>query len=141
MFEFGFGIRKSELGFALQAKVVIESEDYQKLVNAPQTNFAGVEEIIEKSVAALNERFEGFVENQAANDAQQKADKEAIEQVEAWNTVADVKEMIEAKEGTPWFDQRLIFAGKQLEEERTLAEYNVQNNSTLDLHFWEDDGN
>uniref|UniRef100_A0A183CI12 Ubiquitin-like domain-containing protein n=1 Tax=Globodera pallida TaxID=36090 RepID=A0A183CI12_GLOPA len=54
-------------------------------------------------------------------------------EVEAGNTVADVKEMIEAKEGIPSFDQRLIFAGKQLEEKRTLADCNVQKGSTVQL--------
>uniref|UniRef100_A0A914IE88 Ubiquitin n=1 Tax=Globodera rostochiensis TaxID=31243 RepID=A0A914IE88_GLORO len=49
------------------------------------------------------------------------------------NTVADLKEMIETKEGIPLDDQRLIFAGKQLEGKRTLADYNIQNNSTFDL--------
>uniref|UniRef100_A0A914HSM5 Uncharacterized protein n=1 Tax=Globodera rostochiensis TaxID=31243 RepID=A0A914HSM5_GLORO len=54
-------------------------------------------------------------------------------EVQAGHTVADVKEMIEAKEGIPQFDQRLIFAGKQLEEKRTLADCNVQKASTVQL--------
>uniref|UniRef100_A0A183C4R4 Ubiquitin-like domain-containing protein n=1 Tax=Globodera pallida TaxID=36090 RepID=A0A183C4R4_GLOPA len=57
-------------------------------------------------------------------------------EVEPENTVADVKEMIEAKEGIPRLDQRLIFAGKWLEESRTLADCNVQKGSTLDLFFY-----
>uniref|UniRef100_A0A183C363 Chromo domain-containing protein n=1 Tax=Globodera pallida TaxID=36090 RepID=A0A183C363_GLOPA len=68
-------------------------------------------------------------------------------EVEAGNTVADVKEMIEAKEGIPRldidakggiprFDQRLIFAGKRLEESRTLADCNVQKGSTFDLLYF-----
>uniref|UniRef100_A0A183C0Y2 Ubiquitin-like domain-containing protein n=1 Tax=Globodera pallida TaxID=36090 RepID=A0A183C0Y2_GLOPA len=57
-------------------------------------------------------------------------------EVEPENTVADVKEMIEAKEGIPRLDQRLIFAGKWLEESRTLADCNVQKGSTFDLFFY-----
>lgn len=54
-------------------------------------------------------------------------------ETELSDTVLAVKQKVQKQEGIPPEQQRLLFTGKQLEDDRTLADYAVKDNSVLHL--------
>ncbi|VDN98853.1 unnamed protein product [Rodentolepis nana] len=52
-------------------------------------------------------------------------------QIQSDDTILRVKDRIQEKMGIPKEHQRLIYSGKQLEDDRTLPDYNIQKDSTI----------
>ncbi|VDQ08261.1 unnamed protein product [Trichobilharzia regenti] len=62
--------------------------------------------------------------------------KEIEIDIEQTDKVERIKERIEEKEGIPPQQQRLIFSGKQMNDEKLVQEYKIQGGSVIHLYFY-----
>ncbi|KXL44307.1 hypothetical protein M433DRAFT_68429 [Acidomyces richmondensis BFW] len=59
--------------------------------------------------------------------------KEIELDIEPSDTVTRIKERVEEREGIPPVQQRLIYGGKQMADDKTALEYNLEGGATLHL--------
>lgn len=61
--------------------------------------------------------------------------KTIVVQVEQFNSIKNVKQKIQNQEGIPFEQQLLIFMKKQLEDNKTLADFNIQEGTSLQIVY------
>ena len=68
------------------------------------------------------------------DDQSENLNRQEVElDVEVSDTIVRIKERMEEKEGIPPIQQRLIFGGKQMHDEKTAKDYNIEGGSVIHM--------
>ncbi|XP_016098462.1 NEDD8 isoform X2 [Sinocyclocheilus grahami] len=86
-----------------------------------------------QEVALIPEAIRIWRMNCVARKLETLTGKEIEIDIEPTDKVERIKERVEEKEGIPPQQQRLIYSGKQMNDEKTAADYKIQGGSVLHL--------